>query len=99
FFAIAFPSYGISKITREVINMANSLDILANSTAESLELITAEMVAIRTVAMENCLALDYLLFARGVTCAVIGAECCTYIPENSDEITNLIQKIRIMIFR
>uniref|UniRef100_A0A8C8EI62 Uncharacterized protein n=1 Tax=Oncorhynchus tshawytscha TaxID=74940 RepID=A0A8C8EI62_ONCTS len=76
-----------------IINMANSLEILANRTAESLELITADMVSIITVAMQNHLALDYLLSAQGGTCAVIGAECCTYIPDHSEEITDLIQKI------
>uniref|UniRef100_A0A8C7MKQ8 ERVV2 protein n=1 Tax=Oncorhynchus kisutch TaxID=8019 RepID=A0A8C7MKQ8_ONCKI len=74
------------------VNMANSLEILANRTTESLELITAEMVAIRTVVMQNRLALDYLLSSQGGRCAVIGAECCTYIPDNSEEITDLIQK-------
>jgi hypothetical protein len=44
--------------------------------------------------MQNRLALDYLLSAQGGTCPVIGAECCTYIPDNSEEITDLIQKIR-----
>uniref|UniRef100_A0A674DAA6 ERVV2 protein n=1 Tax=Salmo trutta TaxID=8032 RepID=A0A674DAA6_SALTR len=71
-----------------IINMANSLEILANSTIESLELITAEMVAIRTVAMQNRLTLDCLLSEQGGTCAVIDAECCTYIPDNSEEITD-----------
>uniref|UniRef100_A0A673W064 ERVV2 protein n=1 Tax=Salmo trutta TaxID=8032 RepID=A0A673W064_SALTR len=75
-------------------NMVHSLEVVANSAVESLEVITAEMAAIRTVATQNHLALDYLLSAQGGTCAVIGAECCTYFPDNSEEITDLIQKIR-----
>uniref|UniRef100_A0A8C8HR81 Uncharacterized protein n=1 Tax=Oncorhynchus tshawytscha TaxID=74940 RepID=A0A8C8HR81_ONCTS len=94
FFAIAFPSYGVCKIAREVMNIANSLEILANSRVESLELNTAEMVAIRTVAMQNCLALDYLLSEQVVACAVTGAGGCTNIPDQPEEITDLIQKIR-----
>uniref|UniRef100_A0A8K9XMQ4 ERVV2 protein n=1 Tax=Oncorhynchus mykiss TaxID=8022 RepID=A0A8K9XMQ4_ONCMY len=74
--------WGISKIAREVIHMANSLEIKANSTIESLELITAEMDDIRSVAMQNRLVLDYLLSAQG---AVVGAECCTYIHDKSEE--------------
>uniref|UniRef100_A0AAY5K183 Uncharacterized protein n=1 Tax=Esox lucius TaxID=8010 RepID=A0AAY5K183_ESOLU len=50
---------------------------------ESKQLL-AEMVAMRTVAMQNRVALDYLLAALGGTCAVIGAECCTYIPDETD---------------
>ena len=74
--------------------MANPLELVANCIVESLELITAEMVAIQTVAMQNRLALDYLLSAQWGTCAFIGAEPCTFIPDNSEEITDLIQKIR-----
>uniref|UniRef100_A0A8C7T415 Uncharacterized protein n=1 Tax=Oncorhynchus mykiss TaxID=8022 RepID=A0A8C7T415_ONCMY len=74
--------------------MANPLELVANCIVESLELITAEMVAIQTVAMQNRLARDYLLSAQWGTCAVIGAERCTFIPDNSEEITDLIQKIR-----
>ena len=38
FFAIAFPSYDVCKIAREVMHIADSLEILANSTVKSLEL-------------------------------------------------------------
>ncbi|XP_034143304.1 syncytin-1-like [Esox lucius] len=94
FFAIAFPPYGTAMLAREVISMASSLEALANMTSESLKLQSAEMVALRTVAMQNRLALDYILSAQGGTCAVIGTECCTYIPDNSEELTDLAGKIR-----
>uniref|UniRef100_A0A8C8IQ03 Uncharacterized protein n=1 Tax=Oncorhynchus tshawytscha TaxID=74940 RepID=A0A8C8IQ03_ONCTS len=82
--------YLVNRTIEYFINMANSLEILAHRTAESLELITAEMVAIRIVAMHNRFALDYFLSAYRGTCAVIGAEYCTYSSDKS----NLIQKIR-----
>ena len=52
------------------------------------------MVAMRTVAMQNRIALDVLLAAQGGTCAVIGSECCTYIPDNSEAIDDLARKIK-----
>ena len=39
------------------------------------------------------MALDYLLAATGGTCALIGSECCTYIPDSSDNITDLAEHI------
>uniref|UniRef100_A0A8C7PFQ2 Uncharacterized protein n=1 Tax=Oncorhynchus mykiss TaxID=8022 RepID=A0A8C7PFQ2_ONCMY len=87
--------YLVNRTIEYFINMANSLEILAHRTAESLQLITAEMVDIRIVAMHNRFALDYLLSAYGVLyriCAVIGAECCKYSSDKSEEITDLIQK-------
>jgi len=39
------------------------------------------------------MALDYPLAATGGTSALIGSECCTYIPDSSDNITNLAEHI------
>ena len=44
--------------------------------------------------MHNHIALDVLLAAQGGTCAVTGSECCTYIPDNSEEIDNLAGRIK-----
>uniref|UniRef100_A0A3P8Y1U0 Uncharacterized protein n=1 Tax=Esox lucius TaxID=8010 RepID=A0A3P8Y1U0_ESOLU len=94
FFAIAFPSYGTAKLAQVVISMASSLEALANLTADGFKAMSAEMVATRTVAMQNHVALDYLLAAQGGTCAVIGAECCMYIPDETDGVLDLAGKIR-----
>jgi len=61
---IAFPMYGMAKAARELINMAASLEKLANETADSLSDINVEMKAIRTVTMQNRIALDLLLAAQ-----------------------------------
>ena len=63
FFMIAFIFYGIGKAAREIINLAASLEKLANETAEGFTKVNAETVAIRTVAMQNRVALDVLLAA------------------------------------
>ena len=88
-FMIAFPMYGTAKTVRELMNMAASLEKLVNSTADGFNKVNTKMVAIRTAAMQNCVALDVLLAAQGGTCAVVGSECCTYIPDNSEQIDDL----------
>ncbi|XP_067885108.1 endogenous retrovirus group PABLB member 1 Env polyprotein-like [Heterodontus francisci] len=93
FFAILFPWYGTAKLARESINMASVLEKVANDTSEALVKINAEMVAIWTVALQNRMALDFILAEKGGTCALIGFECCTYIPDSS-EITILAEHIR-----
>ena len=60
---ITFSLYGDRKAACELIDMAAALELLAND---------AEMVAIRTVVMQNCNALDVLLAAQRGTCAVVG---------------------------
>uniref|UniRef100_W5NLV1 Uncharacterized protein n=1 Tax=Lepisosteus oculatus TaxID=7918 RepID=W5NLV1_LEPOC len=91
YLGIIFPQAGMNFLSRELIQMASTLEELANSTLSSLKAVNDEMVALRTVAMQNRLALDYVLAAQGGTCAVIGTECCTYIPDNSEHISDLTQ--------
>lgn len=42
-----------------------------------------EMTALWMMALHNFAALDYALACQGGTCAVIGAECCTFIPDHN----------------
>uniref|UniRef100_A0A8C9RPK4 Uncharacterized protein n=1 Tax=Scleropages formosus TaxID=113540 RepID=A0A8C9RPK4_SCLFO len=53
-----------------------------------------EMVTLRTVAMQNHLALDYLLATQSWMCTVFGSRCCSYILENSEHIAFLADHIR-----
>ncbi|XP_051893589.1 endogenous retrovirus group PABLB member 1 Env polyprotein-like [Pristis pectinata] len=98
---IALPWYGTGKAARELINMVSALEKLANDTAEGFEetqqalpAITAELVATRTVALQNRMALDFILAERGGTCAIVGQECCTYVPDESENITHLTGYIK-----
>ncbi|XP_067825942.1 endogenous retrovirus group PABLB member 1 Env polyprotein-like [Heptranchias perlo] len=94
YFAILFPGYGVGRTIKEIRLIASVLEQVANETADALQDINAEMIAMRTVALQNRMALDYLLAEKGGTCALIGSECCTYIPDNSENITNLAKHIR-----
>ena len=54
------------------------------------------MTAVRRMTLQNHAALDYLLASQGGTCAVIGAECCIFIPDHNatiQEITNHLNNI------
>ncbi|XP_032872951.1 ERV-BabFcenv provirus ancestral Env polyprotein-like [Amblyraja radiata] len=104
FFMILFLSFGSIIVSRELITMASALETLANATAislsatqEEVEGVTAEMVAIRTVVLQNRMALDFILAEKGGTCAIIDRECCTFIPDASSNITNLAAHIRMEI--
>lgn len=39
------------------------------------------------------MALDIILASKGGTCALVGNECCTYIPDKSQEINEHIQSM------
>ncbi|XP_059799711.1 syncytin-B-like [Hypanus sabinus] len=81
--------------------MTSVLETLANETAvalqhtkDALTRTAAELTAVSMVALQTRMALDYLLAADGGTCAVVGEECCTFIPDESLNITHLAAHIR-----
>uniref|UniRef100_A0A8C9V5Q1 Uncharacterized protein n=1 Tax=Scleropages formosus TaxID=113540 RepID=A0A8C9V5Q1_SCLFO len=55
---------------------------------------SAELIMLRTAALQNRLTLDHLLAAQGGTCAVISLESCSYIPDNSKCINSMADHIR-----
>ena len=61
---------------------------LANSTSEGFTA-NAELASVR-MTLQNWTALDYLLASQCGTCAVIGSECCTYIPDYNNTTTTYI---------
>ncbi|GCC41060.1 hypothetical protein chiPu_0025317 [Chiloscyllium punctatum] len=71
FLVMSFPLYGIGQAFNELTYMASALEHLANETAlearatgQALAEVPAELVAVRTVALQNRVALDYLLAYR-----------------------------------
>ena len=64
----------------------------------SLADINAEIIVIWTVIVQNRIALRLLLSAQGGTCAVIGSECCTYIPDKSEHFASLAEKLKKQSF-
>ncbi|ROL43554.1 Endogenous retrovirus group V member 1 Env polyprotein [Anabarilius grahami] len=49
------------------------------------------MKSLKLVALQNRAALDYLLAKDGGVCAVIGDQCCTYIPDIDHNMTDVIE--------
>ena len=52
-----------------------------NATHDSLSLLNEEVCQLRKVALQNHMALDMLTASQGGVCALVGAECCVYIPD------------------
>lgn len=93
-FGVLIAPYGVGKLMGEVTELADLIEKVANETEEGLSEMSAEMVAMRVMTLQNRMALDYLLADKGGTCALIGSECCTYIPDSSENITNIVKHIR-----
>jgi len=94
FFMILIPHYGVGQTSVGLAELAASLESLANKTALGKVGINWEVVALRAVVMQNRVALDVILAAQGGTCALIESECCTYIPDNSEQIASIADKMK-----
>ena len=78
-------------------SLALGLESIGNETADTLTAVASEMKAMRQVVLQNRMALDYLVSAQGGTCAVIGHDCCTFLPDESANITNMAAHIKEII--
>lgn len=87
------PTYGVMSALDQIGDLSKEVEILANNTALGLSKISEELTAVRLIALQNRAALDYLLSAQGGTCKIIGIECCSYIPNNNDDLQKVISNI------
>ncbi|XP_035283240.1 syncytin-1-like isoform X4 [Anguilla anguilla] len=87
------PTYGVMSALDQIGDLSKEVELLANSTALGLGKISEELTAVRVMALQNRAALDYILSAQGGTCKIIGIECCSYIPDNQDDLKRVISKI------
>merc|ERR1712002_523870 len=96
FFSALIPSYGAMAALDQIRDLSHAVEDLANSTAKGMSMLSQEMTAIRMMTLQNRAALDYLLASQGGTCAVIGTECCVFVPDHNatiQEITNHLKNI------
>ncbi|XP_076132925.1 syncytin-1-like [Alosa pseudoharengus] len=93
FFAALIPIYGLTVALDEIRDLVHIVDVVANDTARALSDIERELYAVRQVALQNRLCLDVVLASKGGACALIGQECCTYVPDSTVNVSNYIKDI------
>lgn len=88
------PWYGSVHNAYLIDNISLELESFANYAIEGFHLLTDEMKNLKLVALQNRAALDYILAREGGVCAVIGDQCCTYIPDIQNNMTDVIQHMK-----
>ena len=56
---------------------------LSNLTRDAVEGLASQLAATSLMAYQNRLALDMILAEKGGVCSMFGAQCCTFIPNNT----------------
>lgn len=87
------PTYGVMSALDQIADLSREVELLANNTALGFSKISEELTAVRITALQNRAALDYILSAQGGTCKIIGIECCSYIPNNNEDLKSVISNI------
>uniref|UniRef100_A0A8C4WMQ2 Envelope protein n=2 Tax=Gopherus evgoodei TaxID=1825980 RepID=A0A8C4WMQ2_9SAUR len=87
---ILLPSYGVGRLSQMYRKLSMFLTKFANETLAIEKSLNSELYQLRLLALQNRQALDYVLASQGGVCALVGSECCTYVPENSQDINKHI---------
>ncbi|XP_061468382.1 endogenous retrovirus group PABLB member 1 Env polyprotein-like [Rhineura floridana] len=88
-----FPMYGAAKTYQELIELSQAFERFMNDSAISFSDLTNEQGQIRTVVLQNRLALDFLLSSHRGVCSLIGSECCTHITDSKADVIKHINDI------
>lgn len=88
------PFYGVMSSLDQIADLSHAIEAIANETSRALTLISSELASVRLVALQNRAALDFLLAAQGGTCAVIGSECCTFVPDYNSTVNEIVSHLQ-----
>ncbi|XP_043388323.1 uncharacterized protein LOC122463348 [Chelonia mydas] len=90
FSMILLPAYGVGGLAKLYRQVSIFLTKFANDTLAIERSLHTEVYQLPLLSLQNRQARDYLLAAQGGVCALIGDECCTYVPEDSQDINKHI---------
>ncbi|KAG6922383.1 endogenous retrovirus group PABLB member 1 Env polyprotein [Chelydra serpentina] len=83
---IFLPSYGVGRLAQLYRRLSVFLTKFAHETLAIEKSLNSELYQHRLLSLQNRQALDYVSASQGRVCALGGSECCTYVPEHSQDI-------------
>ena len=91
------PWYGVVFLAEHIDNITYTLQGFANETIKGFEHLTNAQRSHRLTLLKHDMALDYILAKEGGLCVSLnltGDACYTLIPDNADNMTNVIDALR-----
>ncbi|XP_044193367.1 uncharacterized protein LOC122971009 isoform X2 [Thunnus albacares] len=83
------PWYGVYVSQQELSSLSKVLENHLNASSRAMLAEHKELQEVKTVALQNRMALDLLLAAQGGTCKLIGSECCSYISDATADVMDM----------
>ena len=88
-----FPAYGAGSNHVDILRLTDVLLKFMREAEQITDSLTTELSQVRQLGIQNRIATDFLLSAEGGTCALIGSECCTYVTDQTLNITGHLNNI------
>lgn len=92
-----FPWYGVVFLAEHIDNITYTLQGFANETIKGFEHLSNAQRSHRLTLLKHDMALDYILAKQGGLCVALnltGDACYTLIPDNADNVTNVIEALK-----
>ena len=84
---MAISRRALTTFTQQALNDGN----------QAISLLNSEVSIMRKAVLRNCMALDILSAPQGGTCATIQTERCVFIPDESFNVTHLMNHMKNQI--
>lgn len=88
FFGMMVPGYGVYLNQQETKALSLALETHINSTDRVITAMSTQLEEVTKVALQNRMALDFILASTGGVCEMIGTECCSYVHSANQSVEN-----------
>lgn len=96
-FGALLPGYGATDNAFKINDIALDLEDLTGTVVTGFGTLTPAVQGLSNVALQNRLAMDMVLANQGGVCHVVGTDCCTYIPDISDNMTHVVAHLNDLL--
>ncbi|NWW27635.1 ERVV2 protein, partial [Falcunculus frontatus] len=80
---------GIAHLEMAIVNISAEIEIIANTTADAIGRLQAEVNSLKEVVFQNRMVLDMITAQMGGVCTLINTSCCTYVNESGQIATDI----------
>ncbi|XP_077776795.1 uncharacterized protein LOC144325877 [Podarcis muralis] len=87
------PAYGTFSNHLDILRLADVLLQFMKESEATTRSVLTELTEVRKMSIQNRLCLDYLLSSQGGACKLIGTECCSFVSDQTLNITGHLDSI------